>query len=137
MLQHDIVITWFTYTTQSRFLMTLKKKAFGNIVGKGKNAGIQHFLLFPQCLLPCGAEVSSFGSPLVCRLQMLSIWTNLKFCGLVKSWKHLKVTDMKFPLMILQLFDRIENIMGKGENAVNQHFLFSHSVFLRVLSLGF
>ena len=26
-------------TTQSRLLMTLKKKSFGNIVGKGKNAG--------------------------------------------------------------------------------------------------
>ena len=29
--------------------MTLRKKAFENIVGKGENAGHQHFLLFPQC----------------------------------------------------------------------------------------
>ena len=27
------------------------KKAFRNIVGKGENAGAQHFLLFPQCFL--------------------------------------------------------------------------------------
>ena len=26
---------------------------FENIVGKGENAGNQHFLLFPQCFLPC------------------------------------------------------------------------------------
>ena len=36
------------FTTQSRLLTTLKKKPFANIVGKGENAGNQHFLLFPQ-----------------------------------------------------------------------------------------
>ena len=30
----------------------LGKKTFQNTVGKGKNAGNQHFLLFPQCFLP-------------------------------------------------------------------------------------
>ena len=29
--------------------MAVQKKAFENIVGKGENAGDQHFLLFPQC----------------------------------------------------------------------------------------
>ena len=29
--------------------MTLKKKHFENIVGKGENAGNQNFILFPQC----------------------------------------------------------------------------------------
>ena len=37
------------YTTQSRLLTLLEKKAFENIVGKGENAGNQHFLLFPKC----------------------------------------------------------------------------------------
>ena len=32
-------------------LMTLRKIAFENIIGKGENAGNQHFLLFPLCLL--------------------------------------------------------------------------------------
>ena len=32
--------------------MTLKKKHFKNTVGKGENAGNQHFLLFLQCFLP-------------------------------------------------------------------------------------
>ena len=31
---------------------TPKKIYFENIVGKGENAGNQHFLLFPQCFLP-------------------------------------------------------------------------------------
>ena len=39
------------FTTQSRLLTPLEKKAFENIVGKGENAGHQHFLLFPQCFL--------------------------------------------------------------------------------------
>ena len=37
----------FNSTTQSRLLMTLDKKPFENIVGKGENAGNQHFLLVP------------------------------------------------------------------------------------------
>ena len=32
--------------------MTLENKPFENNVGKGENAGNQHFLLFPQCFLP-------------------------------------------------------------------------------------
>ena len=34
-------------TMQSQIVTTLKKEAFENIVGKGENAGNQHFLLFP------------------------------------------------------------------------------------------
>ena len=36
------------FTTSSKLLMTLKKKAFENIVGKGE---IEQFLLFPQFFL--------------------------------------------------------------------------------------
>ena len=59
------------------------KEAFENIVGKEENAGNQHFLLFPQCFLLSHKEKSSFWQHLNCRLQMLSIWTSLKFCRLV------------------------------------------------------
>ena len=62
------------FTTQSRLLTTLKKKPFENDVGKGENAGNQHFLLFPQCFLPYQRQKSSFELLLLCRLQMLSIW---------------------------------------------------------------
>ena len=62
-----------------------KKKTYQNIMGKGENAGNQHFLLFPPCFLPFSKEISIFQSNLFCRLQMLSIWTCLKFCCLVKG----------------------------------------------------
>ena len=35
--------------------MTLYKKPFENIVGKGENAGNQHFLLFPPCFF-CSSQ---------------------------------------------------------------------------------
>ena len=39
---------------------TLGKKPFENIVGKGENAGSQHFLLFPLCFQPYQRQKSSF-----------------------------------------------------------------------------
>ena len=47
------------FTTQSGLLMTLKK-ALENTVGKEENAGIQHFLLFPQCFQLYHKEKLSF-----------------------------------------------------------------------------
>ena len=38
-------------TKQSMVLKILEKKTFRKIVGKGENAGNEHFLLFPQCFL--------------------------------------------------------------------------------------
>ena len=50
--------------------MTLRKQPFENIVGKGENAGNQHFLLFPQCFLPFLLQILVFESHLFCRLQI-------------------------------------------------------------------
>ena len=36
--------------------------------------------------------------------------------------------------MIVSMFDRIENIVGKGEIACTSNFSFSHNVFKRLLS---
>ena len=36
------------------------KESFENIMGKGENAGNQHFLLFPQCFLPFPKQISTF-----------------------------------------------------------------------------
>ena len=50
------LIQWYfsdlLFTTQSRLLTTLYMRPFENIVGKGQNAGNQHFLLFPQFFCP-------------------------------------------------------------------------------------
>ena len=74
-----------TFTTQSRLLMTLKKKPFDNIVGKGENVGNQHFLLFPHCFLPIPIRISVVMLRCICLVQMLLIWTSPKICCLVKS----------------------------------------------------
>ena len=37
--------------------MTLRKRPFENIEGKGENAGNQHFLLYPQCFLPFQKQI--------------------------------------------------------------------------------
>ena len=46
--------------THYRLLTPLERKAFENIVGKGENAGDQHFLLFPQCFLLFLKQISIF-----------------------------------------------------------------------------
>ena len=70
-------------------LMTLKKKAFENNVGKGENTGTQHSFHFPQCFLPFLKQTSLLGLHLFYVLQILcrSIRTSQKFCRLVKSSK--------------------------------------------------
>ena len=68
-----MIFTVSPFTTQSRLLSTLEKKPFENTVGKGENAGNQHFLLFPQCFLPIPKRIYDFRITLFCRLQVLSI----------------------------------------------------------------
>ena len=65
-------------------LTTLKKKPFENILGKGENAGNQHFPPFPQCFLPFHQKTSIFESHVFGLLKKLSVWTSLKICRSVK-----------------------------------------------------
>ena len=48
-----------------------ERKRFKNIVGKGENAGYQHFLLFLQCFLTAHIQKSLLLQHLICHLQML------------------------------------------------------------------
>ena len=59
--------------------------AFENIVGKEENAGNQYFLLFPQCFLPFQIQKSYLYQHLICRLQMLSIWSSQENYRLVEG----------------------------------------------------
>ena len=52
------------------------------------------------------------------------------------TWSKLKAfADDKSNVaeMIISIFDRIENIVGEGENAGNQHFLLFPQCFYRLL----
>ena len=64
-------------------LTNLKKKAFENIVGKGENAGNQHFLLFPTTFSTLSKREIMSATFVICK--MLSNWSSLKFCCLEKS----------------------------------------------------
>ena len=67
--------------------MTLKEKATENIVGIEENACNQHFLLFLYSVFyPSQNKFQIFCHIYFCRLQMLSIWTSIKFC-VVESQK--------------------------------------------------
>ena len=77
--------------------MTRKKKPFENIVRKGENAGNQHFLIFPQCFFATNPKKKfCFKLHLFCRLQVLSIWTSLKICRLVKEQRLSRYQDFCF-----------------------------------------
>ena len=52
---------------------------------KEKNVGNQQFLLFTQCFLTYQRQKSSSELHVVCRQQMLSVWSRPKFGRLVKS----------------------------------------------------
>ena len=62
---------------------TLKKYSVENIVRKGEIAWKKQFPPFLQCFLTYIALIFHFKCSLICCL--VSIWTSLKFCGLVMS----------------------------------------------------
>ena len=103
--------------------MTMGKKPLENIVGKGKKAGNQHFLLFPQCFLAFPKGISISQSHLLCRLQMLLDWTDLKFCHLVEL-----TLSKTSPCLQYKSF---KNTVGKEEIARNDQFLLFPECFLR------
>ena len=63
---------------------------------KGENADNQHFFLFSQCFPAITKQISNFQSYSICRLNMLSIWTSLKFCHLVRSYVQAEAIFKKF-----------------------------------------
>ena len=68
-----------------RFYSDRRTKPFIHIVGKGENSGEQHSFLFPQYFHLKEGQVLTNELPLICCLQMLSIWTSPKFCLWVKG----------------------------------------------------
>ena len=56
------------------------KEAFWKHSGKRRNGLYKQFLLYLQCFLLYLRQKLSFLLHLICRQQMLSIWTDVKFC---------------------------------------------------------
>ena len=59
-LSQNLLALYHTITTFND--PTLYKEPFENIIGKGENAGDQHFLLFPQRFLSFPKQISIFES---------------------------------------------------------------------------
>ena len=63
---HHLIVAFLCepFIKQAQVLKATRKTVFENIVGKGENAGNQHFLLFPQCFLPFRKQSLVFESNL-------------------------------------------------------------------------
>ena len=89
-----------------------------SILGKGENAGYQHFLFAHYV----------FKRPLSMSLKVGMGWKRVNFLQNNKIWaltksKALAEDKLNFAKMQSSLFGRVENIVRKGENAGYQHFL--------------
>ena len=120
----DLVVHEFNTSPDDKMLIFSKSKAFAdgktemiNIVSdrvkilweKGENPANKHFLLFPQCF----------------QFFSIIVFPKLKaFADNIKGDQYDENTG------------RIENIVGKLENAVISIFFFSHDVFNWILSQG-
>ena len=79
------------FTTQSLLSTTLEKNPFENIVGKGENAGSQHFLLFPQCFQPIPKRISVFWGTFILSSAIsfnLDQYKNLSFGKVLKQSEY-------------------------------------------------
>ena len=90
-----------------------------NIMGKGENAGYQHFLLFVQCFQRALYPGSS-------KVGIVSKRVNSLLNDKIQDWSKLKAqADNKINATEESKFvlQRVENIVQKEENAGYQHFL--------------
>ena len=62
------------------------------------------------------AQKCFFKIPLPTLYQVTNFWTS-------PSSKHLQTTIQMVTIMVISVFDRVKNIVVKGENAGYQHFL--------------
>ena len=95
-----------------------------NIVRKGEIAYNKQFLLFSQCFLPCMALSFHFKCTLKCCLQLVSIWTSLKFW---LSGNGLTLSQTRF-LCVFHA-SLLKTMSEKEKLLVTSNFFFSNSVF--------
>ena len=90
----------------SRLLLTVKKKALQNIVGKEENAGHQHFLLFQLCFLASQREIVILAMFNTCMLSAISFFHPLENFNkeFNKLWKKRKMLMTKTFSLFSTLF---------------------------------
>ena len=119
-----------------------------NIVGKGENAGYQHFLLFPQCFQKFSFPSLKFGISglrLKLILQGNSCTKESKLADKpitrqqlldYSKLKEFADDNFKFDENGRKLSKWVENIVGKGEIARYEQFLLFSQCFQRLISQG-
>ena len=126
-LPNDKILDWFKLKTfvDNKINVTEKLKfVFGrveNIVGKGENAGYQHFLLFPQCF-----QMASYSGS----LKVAIVWYTVKFFSSAffeeKQWCiTVALILVLSALLICEIFDIVWWML----------FLYYEKVKLRVMRL--
>ena len=108
-------------------------------MGKGEIARYERFLLFLQCFQKACLPVASIG-------VIVWEWVNqyFSFFNSLPNNKILDVTKLKafaddkinIAQVKISIFDKVENIVGKGENAGYQHFLLFPQCFQKASFLG-
>ena len=125
------------------FLRVCSKSLLKTLWEKKKLLVASNFFFFPPCFLPVLRAFCFFHQIWNYRLQTLSVWNDLTFVvwervkvfsqfplgfiiRIIKS-RNCKIKGKHFPkqsLPFMSLRNRpFQNIVGKGENAGNQHFL--------------
>ena len=92
---------------------------------KGENGVYQHFLHFPQGF-----------QKVISAIQGHSNSTKHQNILLSSNWKDMETTNKLFAKIMISVFDRVGNIVGKGENAGYQHFFLFLHCFQKASSSG-
>ena len=95
----------------------MRKRHFENILGKGENAGDQHFLLYPQYFLSCPKQISNVESFILSSANAL----NLDQSKSVLFGKELTLPPKTLVFACLQ-YRSFENTLENGEIADNKQF---------------
>ena len=101
-------------------------------MGKGEISRYEQFLLFPQCFQKACFPGASKG-------VIVWEWVNSLPNNKISAWSKLKAfADDKIVVVkkVISLLDRVENTVGKAENAGYQHFLLFPQDFPNPSSLG-
>ena len=96
-----------------------------NIVEKGENTGFQNFLFFPRF------QKASFSALL--KMGLCGNGLTLPNDKILPSSTLFVENDFRMVDMVQFFFDRVENIVEKGERLVSGILSFSHNGFKRLL----
>ena len=104
-------------TTQYCILTHYRYIAVENIVRNREIACIKRFLLFSQCFLLYMVLIYHLNCTLKCCLQLVSIWTSLKFCCLVIGYLLLIIGfDLYDLVQVYKDYPKQEDHDGRVQN---------------------